>query len=180
MIGKIAATVEFLQKERDHCCVTCHFNLSSVSHISIRPEIVHLANRQSKNYSNNKTVPAFVIQYIPSLQKYKDKHPENFKTHIREILLARFEDNAHALIDKALEIDQKVLILLHQYYSFPKSAIVDTPLHVCLFDFSHDMSEVYLCYRVTQNSTWDLPFTVDTFFMYFAVEGEGNSFGEFI
>ena len=84
------------------------------------------------------------------------------------------------MIEKSLELDQKVLILLHQYYSFPKSAIVDTPLHVCLFDFSPDMSEVYLCYRATQNSTWDLPFTVDTFFMYFADEGEGNGFGEFI
>ena len=66
---------------------------------------------------------------------------------IRELLLARFQDNAHEMIDKSLEIDQKVLILLCQYHYFPKSAILDTPLHVCLFDFSPDMSEVYLCYR---------------------------------
>ena len=66
-IGKIAATVDYLQKERDYCCVAYQFNLSSVSYISKRPEIVYLANRQSKNYSNHKTVPDFVILYIPFL-----------------------------------------------------------------------------------------------------------------
>ena len=92
----------------------------------------------------------------------------------------RFEDDAYPMIEKSLKEDQKVLILLHQHYFFPESEMVDSPLHAFLFYFIHDMSELYLLYRAIMNSTWGFPLTVDTFFMYFSMEGEGNSFGEFI
>ena len=48
-IGKFSATFDYMPKESNHCCVAHQFNLSSISYIYKRPEIVYLANNQSRN-----------------------------------------------------------------------------------------------------------------------------------
>ena len=90
-----------------------------------------------------------------------------FNNLISEPLKSRFDDKIHLTINRALNIDQKVLILLHKYYSFSKSAIDDTPFYVCIFDFTSDMDDVYFYYREKMHENWDLPFTEDPFYALF-------------
>lgn len=63
---------------------------------------------------------------------------------------------------------------------FSKSTMDNSTLYLCVFIFSPDESDLYLCYRAIMNEIWELPLTADLFFIYFAMEGEQNSFGEFI
>ena len=177
-LEKIAATVKHLDGcEDSKNCVTYQFELSRVSGIYDRQEISHLAKSKSYNYNDDEKVPAFVVLYIPSLKKFKEESSDRFNELITDPIKVRFQKDAHDTIDKSLDIDQKALILLHQYFSFNKYKMDYSTIHVCIFDFTPNMEEIFISYRATIHETCKMPFTTHPFFINYAKEGEGNGFG---